>query len=182
MFSDVAYPFLGSSGLNAPRMGMAALDLNSHGEGWPGMAGYEGLLCSGPQDGGIGDSMGLPPVRVCNGSQTLGLRVARSGGGGGATAARALSSSSGGGRGPPLPPVTAGMRASPGSASSAPVGSRSHGGRRRPTSTTIAEDNFDVNNPLDADDDVIFPNAVILVIFQNPAQFGFVTPQCYASI
>ena len=40
-------------------------------------------------------------------------------------------------------------------------------------STAIVEDNFYVNNPLDADDDVIFPNAVILVIFQNPAQFGF---------
>ena len=47
MFSDVAYPFPGSSGLNAPRKGMAALDLNSHGEGWPEMAGYEGLLRSG---------------------------------------------------------------------------------------------------------------------------------------
>jgi hypothetical protein len=44
-----------------PRMGMAALDLNSHGEGWPGMAGYEGLLRSVPQDGGIGDSMGPLP-------------------------------------------------------------------------------------------------------------------------
>ena len=35
------------------------------------------------------------------------------------------------------------------------------------------ENNFDINNPLDADDDEIFPNAAIPVIFQNPAQFGF---------
>ena len=75
IFSDVAYPFPGSSGVNAPRMGMAALDLNSHGEGWPRMAGYEGLLRSGPQGGGIGGSMGPPPVRVRNGSRTLGLRT-----------------------------------------------------------------------------------------------------------
>ena len=40
-------------------------------------------------------------------------------------------------------------------------------------SIAVAEDNFDVNNPLDADDDEIFPNAAIPVIFQNPAQFGF---------
>ena len=40
IFSDTAYPFPGLSGINAPRMGMAALDLNSHGEGWPEMAGY----------------------------------------------------------------------------------------------------------------------------------------------
>jgi len=31
------------------------------------------------------------------------------------------------------------------------------------------EDNFDVNNPLDADDDEIFPNTAIPVFFQNPA-------------
>ena len=45
-----------------PQMGMAALDLNSHGEGWPGMVGYEGLLRSGPQDGGMCGSMALPVV------------------------------------------------------------------------------------------------------------------------
>ena len=90
--------------------------------------------------------------------------MAHSGGGGGATAARALSSSSGGGRGPPLPPVTADVRASRGSASGAPAGSRSRGGRRRPTTSAVAEDNFDVNNPNEADDDgiqQIFSNAQI---------------------
>ena len=40
-------------------------------------------------------------------------------------------------------------------------------------SIAVAEDNFDVNNPLDADNDEIFLNAAIPVIFQNPAQFGF---------
>ena len=60
-FSDAAYPFPGSSSVNAPWMGMAALDLKSHGKGWPGMTGYEGLLCSGLQDGGIGGSMGPLP-------------------------------------------------------------------------------------------------------------------------
>ena len=69
--------------------------------------------------------------------------------------------------------MTAGMRASPRSAFDAPVGSRSRGGCRRPATTDVAEDNFDVNNPLDADDDEIFMNAAIPVIFQNPAQFGF---------
>ena len=107
------------------------------------MAGYEGLLRSGPQGGGIGGSMGPPPVRVRSGSRTIGLRVAHSGGGGGATAARALSSSSGGGRGPPLPPVTTDVRASRGSAFGAPAGSRSRGGRRRPVTSVVAEDNFD---------------------------------------
>ena len=127
--NDAAYPFLGSSSVNAPQAGMAALNLNSYGQEWPGMAGYECLLRSGPQGGGIDSSMGPLPVRVRSSSRTLGLRAVRSGGGG-ATAARALSSSSGGGRGPPLPPVTAGMRASPRSASGAPAGSRSRGGRR----------------------------------------------------
>ena len=152
---------------------MVALDLNSHGQEWPGMAGYEDLLRSGPQGGGTNGGMGPSPVRVRSGSCTLGLCAARSGGGGGATAARTLSSSSDDGCGPPLPPVTTSMRSSPGSASGVPTGSRSHSGRRRPASTAVAEDNFDVNNPLDADDDEIFPNAAIPVIFQNPAQFGF---------
>ena len=124
---------------------MMALDLNSQGEGWPRMAGYEGLLRSGPQGGGIGGSMGPPPVRVSSGSHTLGLRAARSGGGGGATAARALSSSSGGGRGPPLPPMNAGVRGMRGSTSSVPAGSRSLGGHRGATTSAIAEDNFNIN-------------------------------------
>ena len=110
--------------------GMAALDLNSHGEGWPRMAGYEGHLLSGPLGGGIDGSMGPPPVRVHSGSRTLDLRTVRTSVGGGATAARALSSSSSGGRGPPLPPMTAGVRASRGSTSGAPAKSRSRGGRR----------------------------------------------------
>lgn len=128
--NDVAYPFLGSSSVNAPRAGMVALDLNSHGQEWPGMTGYEDLLRSDPQGGGTGGGMGPPPIRVRSDSRTLGLRAARNGGGGGATAARALSSSSSGGRGPPSPPVTVGMRASPGSTSSAPAGSRSRGGHQ----------------------------------------------------
>ena len=154
---------------------MAALDLNSHGQEWPGMAGYEGLFRLGPQGGGTDGCMGPPPIRVCSGSRTLGLRAARSGGGGGATTARALSSSSSGGRGPSLPPMTAGMRASPGSASGAPAGSRSRGGRRRPTTSAVAEDNFDVNNPNEADDDEIqqiFLNTQILVFFQNPEKYA----------
>ena len=172
-FNDAAYPFPGSSSVNAPRAGMAALDLNSHGQEWLEMAGYEDLLRSGPQGGGTSGGMGPPPVRVRSGSRTRGLCAARSGGGGGATAAHTLSSSSGGGRGPQLPPMTAGMRALSGSASGAPAESRSHGGRRQLMSTAVVEDNFDVNNPLDADDDEIFMNAAIPVIFQNPAQFGF---------
>ena len=136
---------------------------------------YECFLCSGPQGGGIGSSMGPPPVRVRNSSRTLGLRAVRSGGGGGATTAHAMLSSSGGGRGPPLPPVTAGMRASPGSASDAPTRSRNRGGRRRPTTSAVAEDNFDVNNPNEADDDEIqqiFLNTQILVFFQNPEKYA----------
>ena len=129
-FNDAAYPFPGSSSVNAPRVGMATLDLNSHGEEWPGMAGYEGLLRSGPQGGGIGGSMGPPPVRVRSGSRTLGLRAARSGDGGGAMAARVVSSSAGDGRGPSLPLVTAGVRGSRGSASDVIVGSKGYGGRR----------------------------------------------------
>ena len=62
-FNDAAYPFLGSSGVNAPRMSMEALDLNSLDKGWPRMAGYQGLLRSGMQDRGIGSSMG--PSRSC---------------------------------------------------------------------------------------------------------------------
>ena len=96
-FNDTAYPFPGSSSVNAPRAGMAALDLNSHGQEWPGMAGYECLLRSGPQGGGIDNSMGPPPICVHSGSRTLGLRVARSSDGGGTMACRAMSSSSGGG-------------------------------------------------------------------------------------
>ncbi|CAD6336048.1 unnamed protein product [Miscanthus lutarioriparius] len=57
IFSDAAYPFPSSSTVSAPQMGMATLDLNSQGEGWPGMVGYQGLLCYGAQDGGIGSSM-----------------------------------------------------------------------------------------------------------------------------
>ena len=128
--NDAAYPFSGSSSVNAPWAAMAALDLNSHGQEWPGMAGYEGLLRSGLQGGGLGGSMGPPSVCIRSGSHTLGLRVVRSGGGGGGTTARALSSSSGGGRGPPLPPMTIGMCASHGSASSAPIESKSRGGHR----------------------------------------------------
>ena len=47
-FNDTAYPFPGSSNLNGPWAGMAVLDLNSHGQEWPRMAGYEDLLRSGP--------------------------------------------------------------------------------------------------------------------------------------
>ena len=61
IFNDAAYLFSGSSSVNAPRVGMAVLDLNSHGKGWPGMPGYDGLLRSGPQGGGIGGSMGPLP-------------------------------------------------------------------------------------------------------------------------
>ena len=71
--NDAAYPFSGSSSVNAPQAGMAALDLNSHGQEWPGMAGYEDLLRSSPQGGGTGDGMGPPPIRVARGSRTLGL-------------------------------------------------------------------------------------------------------------
>ena len=46
--NDAAYPLSGSRSVNAPEAGMAALDLNSHGQEWPGMAGYEDLLRSGP--------------------------------------------------------------------------------------------------------------------------------------
>ena len=113
---------------------------------------------------------GPPPVRVSSGSHTLGLRAARSGGGGGATAARALSSSSGGGRGPPLPPVTTGVRGSRRSTSGLPVGSRSRGGRRRPTTSAVAEENFDINHQNDAEDDEIqeiLPNAQVPVYSQT---------------
>ena len=109
-FNDTAHPFPGSSNVNAPRAGMAALDLNSHGQEWPRMAGYEGLLRSSPQGGGTDDSMGPPPVHVRSGSRIHGLRAAHIGGGGGAMAARTVSSSSGGGRGPHVPPVTADVR------------------------------------------------------------------------
>ena len=59
--NDATYPLSGSRSVNAPEAGMAALDLNSHGQEWPGITGYEGLLRSGPQGGGIGDSMGPLP-------------------------------------------------------------------------------------------------------------------------
>jgi hypothetical protein len=114
--------------------------------------------------------MGPPPVRVRSGSRTLGLRAACSGGEGGATAARALSSSSAGGRGPPLPPATAGVHGSRGSTSGVPAGSRSYGGRRRPATAAVAEDNFDVNNHNVAEDDEIqqiFPKARVAVYFQT---------------
>ena len=38
IFPDAANPFPGSSSVYAPRLGMEQLDLNSQGEGWPGMA------------------------------------------------------------------------------------------------------------------------------------------------
>ena len=127
--NDATYPFPGSSSVNAPRVGMGTFDLNSHGEEWPRMAGYEDLLHSGLEGGGTSGGMGPPPIRVRSGSHNLGLRTACSSSGGGATAARALSSSSGGGCGPPLPPVTDGVRGSCGSASGMPARSRSRGGR-----------------------------------------------------
>jgi hypothetical protein len=42
---------------------MEAPDLNAN-EGWLSIHAYEGILRSGPQDGGIGSSHGPPPVRV----------------------------------------------------------------------------------------------------------------------
>ena len=145
IFNDAAHPFPGSSNVNAPWMGMTVLDLNSHGEGWPRMPSYEGLLRSGPQGGGIGGPLAPRPIRVRNGSRTLGLRAARSGGGGGAMAGRVVSSSSDGGRGPPLPPVNADVHGMRGSISSVPTGSRSSGGRRGATTSAVAEDNFNIN-------------------------------------
>jgi hypothetical protein len=145
-------------------MGMEALDLNSQGQGWPGMAAYQGILQSSVEDGGIGGSMGPTPVHVHSGkgntSRTLGLRVACSGGRGGAMAGRAVSSSSSGGHGPSLPLAAAGVRGMCGSMSFVPNGSRSRGGRRGATSA-IAEGNFNLNAQDDAQDngvEEIFPN------------------------
>ena len=76
-------------------------------------------------------------------------------------ASRAVSSSSGGGRGPPLPPMNAGVRGMRGSISFVPTGSRSHGGCRGATTSAVVEDNFNIN-PQDAavDDEIeeIYPS------------------------
>ncbi|RLN41747.1 hypothetical protein C2845_PM01G38760 [Panicum miliaceum] len=43
------YGYAGSSSYSAPRVDMAALDLNSTAEEWPSMAEYAGILRSGSQ-------------------------------------------------------------------------------------------------------------------------------------
>jgi hypothetical protein len=161
IFSNMAYPFLGSSAVSAPQVGIAALDLNSQGEGWPGMAGYQASFAPTCKTEASA-IMWPPPFRIYSGIHTLDLRAAHNGGRGGAMVGRAILSPSDGGRCPPLPPVTADVRGSCGSTSGVPTRSRSRDGRRRPATTAIAEDNFDINHQNAAKDDEskeILPNA-----------------------
>lgn len=165
---------------------MAALDLNSGGDGWPDLESYEGLLRSGSQGGVIsgggghlwggahgrgvggsgshhrsasqgGGSADLPPVRAV--SRTLGLRSARPAPcGRGATAARANSSPYGGGRSAPA----AGARGRGGGRGTQATGARGRGGRRSTsTAATVSEVNLDV------DSDNVEDAAELQEIFQN---------------
>lgn len=139
-------------------MDMAALDLNSQGEDWRPLGGFQGLLCSGAPGGDIDGSTGSPPVRARNASRTLDLRGPRSSGGGGATTGRATSSVSGGGQGAGLPPVPARVCGVRGSTSGVPEGSRTRGKRPRVSTIAITEDNFGLNYPNAGDDVEILPN------------------------
>jgi hypothetical protein len=102
-YTTSAYAMSGSSGQNPSRLDIGGLDLNSSGERWSGMQGYQDLL----RTGGVQGSHGPPPVRVPPRSEnrTLGLRGACSGRGGGgfASVGGGGSPSVGGGFVPTMP-------------------------------------------------------------------------------
>ncbi|RLN28417.1 hypothetical protein C2845_PM05G22340 [Panicum miliaceum] len=148
IYDEAPYGTAGSSSFNASRAGMAALDLNSSGQGWPSLAEYEGILRSGSQDGVVGGgSEGHNPVRGRSGSRTLGLRTGRTGGGRnghGRGVAAVGASASGGGR-VTRPLSKAGVRNSRGSASGVSSGFRSVGAHRSSATACEAEDNFNMD-------------------------------------
>lgn len=155
-FNQSAFTYSGSSNVTAPRMDMAALDLNSQGEDWrPRLSGPPSLRSSWWIHR---REHWLPPVRARSASRTLGLRGPRSSGGGGATAGHATSSVSGGGRAAGLPPVPTGVRGARGAASGVPEGSRTRGKCPRVPTIAVAEDNFGLNNPNAGDNVEILPN------------------------
>jgi hypothetical protein len=129
-YTGGGYGMPASSSQNPSRLDFGGLDLNSGGDGWSDMQGYQELL----RTGGVEGSHGPPPVRVPprSANRTLGFRGARNGQGGGGSASV---------RGGRSPFVGAGFNptmAREGEAPSAAIGRpRRRGGRRRAAAVNI---------------------------------------------
>ncbi|RLN41809.1 hypothetical protein C2845_PM01G05130 [Panicum miliaceum] len=163
IYGETPYCYAGGSSYSAPRVDMAALDLNSTEEEWPSMVEYAGILRSGSQGVPIGGSGVHTPPRSRSINRTLGIHTARTGAGRTA-AGRGGAGRSGRGRGATAahPSASSGSRAAPlllaassGVRNSRGSRSRSGGGRPSFSTAPLAEDNFNMNFDNDDEDDDI---------------------------